>query len=155
MRAAWPAEKPMSVRISAHDWVGEMGITEADALAIAKAFIAAGADIINVSTGQTSHDAKPQPGRMFQTPLSDLIRNEGDVATLAVGNIYEIDHVNSIIAAGRADLVCLARPHLANPNWTLHAAAEQGYQGPGAQEPHQYFLGYRQLHTNNQRARSN
>ena len=155
MRAAWPAEKPMSVRISAHDWVGEMGITEADALAIAKAFIAAGADIINVSTGQTSHDAKPQPGRMFQTPLSDLIRNEGDVATLAVGNIYEIDHVNSIIAAGRADLVCLARPHLANPNWTLHAAAEQGYQGPGAREPHQYFLGYRQLYTNNQRARSN
>ena len=155
MRAAWPAEKPMSVRISAHDWVGEMGITEADALAIAKAFIAAGADIINVSTGQTSHDAKPQPGRMFQTPLSDLIRNEGHVATLAVGNIYEIDHVNSIIAAGRADLVCLARPHLANPNWTLHAAAEQGYQGPGAREPHQYFLGYRQLYTNNQRARSN
>ena len=155
MRAAWPAEKPMSVRISAHDWVGEMGITEADALAIAKAFIAAGADIINVSTGQTSHDAKPQPGRMFQTPLSDLIRNEGAVATLAVGNIYEIDHVNSIIAAGRADLVCLARPHLANPNWTLHAAAEQGYQGPGAREPHQYFLGYRQLYTNNQRARSN
>ncbi len=153
MRAAWPADKPMSVRISAHDWMGDQGISEADALEIAKAFIAAGADIINVSTGQTSHAAKPQPGRMFQTPLSDLIRNEGGVSTLAVGNIYDVDHVNSIIAAGRADLVCLARPHLADPNWTLHAAAELGYQGPGVREPHQYFLGYRQLYTNQQRER--
>jgi len=151
MRAAWPSDKPMSVRISAHDWVQEGGITEADALVIAKAFVAAGADIINVSSGQTSHDASPQPGRMFQTPLSDLIRNEGHVATLAVGNIYEIDHVNSIIAAGRADLVCLARPHLANPNWTLHAAAEMNHQGQGVHEPHQYFLGYRQLYTQAQR----
>lgn len=147
MRAAWPAQKPMSVRISAHDWLGDNGITEADALEIARAFSAAGADIINVSTGQTSHEARPQPGRMFQTPLSDLIRNEGNISTIAVGNIYEIDHVNSIIAAGRADLVCLARPHLANPNWTLHAAAEMGYQGPGAVEQHQYFLGHRQAHT--------
>lgn len=153
MRAAWPSHKPMSVRISAHDWVGEGGITEAEALEIAKAFVDAGADIINVSTGMTSHKAKPQPGRMFQTPLSDLIRNEGGVATLAVGNIYEIDHVNSIIAAGRADLVCLARPHLANPNWTLHAAAEMGYQGSGVNEPLQYFLGYRQLYTTTQRQR--
>lgn len=153
MRAAWPAEKPMSVRISAHDWVGDQGISETDALAIAKAFIAAGADIINVSTGQTSHAAKPQPGRMFQTPLSDLIRNEGGIATLAVGNIYDVDHVNSIIAAGRADLVCLARPHLADPNWTLHAAASLGYRGQGVGEPHQYFLGYRQLYTNQQRER--
>ncbi|EED35911.1 anthraniloyl-CoA monooxygenase [Luminiphilus syltensis NOR5-1B] len=154
MREVWPADKPMSVRISAHDWIGESGITEADALAIAKAFSNAGADLINVSTGQTSHDAKPQPGRMFQTPLSDLIRNEGAINTIAVGNIYEIDHVNSIIAAGRADLVCLARPHLADPNWTLHAAAELGYQGPAVHEPHQYFLGYRQLYTNAERART-
>ena len=153
MRAAWPAEKPMSVRISAHDWMGEHGITESDAVEIASAFKQAGADIVNVSTGQTSHEAKPQPGRMFQTPLSDLIRNEGGLPTLAVGNIYEIDHVNSIIAAGRADLVCMARPHLANPNWTLHAAADLGYVGPGVDEPHQYFLGYRQLHTNTQRSR--
>ena len=153
MRAAWPAQKPMSVRISAHDWMGEHGITESDAVYIAGAFKRAGADIVNVSTGQTSHDAKPQPGRMFQTPLSDLIRNEGGLPTLAVGNIYEVDHVNSIIAAGRADLVCMARPHLANPNWTLHAAADMGYQGPGVDEPHQYFLGYRQLHTNAQRNR--
>ena len=153
MRAAWPAEKPMSVRISAHDWLGTEGITEQDSVTIATAFIAAGADIVNVSTGQTSHEAKPQPGRMFQTPLSDLIRNEGRVPTIAVGNIYEIDHVNSIIAAGRADLVCLARPHLADPNWTLHAAAEMGYRGQGATEPHQYFLGYRQAHTLAERAR--
>jgi anthraniloyl-CoA monooxygenase len=153
MRAVWPEDKPMSVRISAHDWMGDDGITEQDALNIAKAFNEAGADIINVSSGQVSHAAKPLPGRMFQTPLSDLIRNEGKMNTIAVGNIYEIDHVNSIIAAGRADLVCLARPHLADPNWTLHAAAEMGYRGPGVVEPHQYFLGYRQLYTNAERAR--
>jgi anthraniloyl-CoA monooxygenase len=153
MRAVWPQEKPMSVRISAHDWMGDDGVTEQDALLIAQAFIEAGADIINVSTGQTSHSAKPQPGRMFQTPLSDIIRNDGDIPTIAVGNIYETDHVNSIIAAGRADLVCLARPHLADPNWTLHAAAELGYQGPGAVEQHQYFLGHRQAFTLAERER--
>jgi len=143
----------MSVRISAHDWMGDAGVTESEAAAIAEAFIEAGADIINVSTGQTSHAAQPQPGRMFQTPLSDIIRNDGRIPTIAVGNIYETDHVNSIIAAGRADLVCLARPHLADPNWTLHAAAELGYQGPGAAEQHQYFLGYRQAHTLAERER--
>ena len=143
----------MSVRISAHDWMGDSGVTESEAAAIAAAFIEAGADIINVSTGQTSHAAQPQPGRMFQTPLSDIIRNDGRIPTIAVGNIYETDHVNSIIAAGRADLVCLARPHLADPNWTLHAAAELGYQGPGAAEQHQYFLGYRQAHTLAERER--
>ncbi len=153
MRAAWPAERPLSVRISAHDWMGEGGVDERQALAIAKAFTAAGADIINVSTGQVSHNAKPRPGRMFQTPLSDQIRNDGGITTMAVGNIYELDHVNSIIAAGRADLVCLGRPHLADPNWTLHAAAELGYLGPGVREPHQYFLGYRQLYTTRERAR--
>lgn len=153
MRETWPADKPLSVRISAHDWMGEDGNTEEDAVAIARAFCDAGADIIDVSSGQVSHAAKPLPGRMFQTPLSDRIRNEGGMATMAVGNIYELDHVNSIIAAGRADLVCLARPHLADPNWTLRAAAEMGYRGTGVVEPHQYFLGYRQLHTNLQRAR--
>lgn len=152
MRAVWPAGKPMSVRISAHDWMGDAGNTEADALAIASAFSNAGADIIDVSSGQVSHAAVPQPGRMFQTPLSDRIRNEGGIATMAVGNIYEVDHVNSIIAAGRADLVCLARPHLADPNWTLRAAAEMGYTGIGVHEQRQYFMGYRQLHTNLQRA---
>ncbi len=153
MRHAWPSEKPMSVRISAHDWMGEAGNTEADALAIAKAFSDAGADIIDVSSGQVSHQAQPQPGRMFQTPLSDRIRNEGNISTMAVGNIYEPDHVNSIVAAGRADLVCLARPHLADPNWTLRAAAEMGYNGLGVSEQRQYFMGYRQLHTNLQRAK--
>ncbi len=152
MRAAWPADRPMSVRISAHDWMGDAGITERESVAIATAFSEAGADIIDVSSGQTSHAAKPRPGRMFQTPLSDQIRNEAGVATMAVGNIYESDHVNSIVAAGRADLVCLARPHLADPNWTLRAAAEQGHGGVGVHEQKQYFMGYRQLHTNLQRA---
>ena len=153
MREVWPAGKPLSVRISAHDWMGDEGNSEDDAVAIAKAFRDAGADIIDVSSGQVSHAAKPLPGRMFQTPLADRIRNEGGMPTMAVGNIYELDHVNSIIAAGRADLVCLARPHLADPNWTLRAAAEMGYRGTGVNEPHQYFLGFRQLHTNLQRAR--
>ncbi|MBT5444558.1 MAG: bifunctional salicylyl-CoA 5-hydroxylase/oxidoreductase [Gammaproteobacteria bacterium] len=151
MRAAWPASKPMSVRISAHDWMGDAGIVEDEAVEIARAFHAAGADIIDVSSGQTSHESRPRPGRMFQTPLSDQIRNVLGIATLAVGNIYEADHVNSIIAAGRADLVCLARAHLADPNWTMRAAAQMGYTGLGVSEQKQYFMGYRQLHINLQR----
>ncbi|WP_193177046.1 bifunctional salicylyl-CoA 5-hydroxylase/oxidoreductase [Oricola nitratireducens] len=126
MRAAWPEEKPMSVRISANDWVGSDGITPEDAVEIAKMFHEAGADIIDVSAGQTSTEAKPIYGRMFQTPFSDRIRNETGIATMAVGNIFEVDHVNSILMAGRADLVCLARPHLADPYWTLHAAVMLG-----------------------------
>ncbi|MEM1163633.1 MAG: bifunctional salicylyl-CoA 5-hydroxylase/oxidoreductase, partial [Pseudomonadota bacterium] len=115
MRAVWPEHKPMSVRISASDWAGDDGVTPEDAERIAMAFTEAGADIIDVSAGQTSTDAKPVYGRMFQTPFSDRIRNERGIATMAVGNIYEPDHVNSILMAGRADLVCLARPHLADP----------------------------------------
>lgn len=153
IRKVWPEHKPMSVRISAVDWMEDEGNTEADSVAIARAFSEAGADIIDVSSGQVSHAAKPLPGRMFQTPLSDRIRNEAGIATMAVGNIYEVDHVNSIVAAGRADLVCLARPHLADPNWTLRAAAEMGHTGLGVVEPKQYFMGFRQLHTNLQRAR--
>ncbi|MGB7319400.1 MAG: bifunctional salicylyl-CoA 5-hydroxylase/oxidoreductase [Planktotalea sp.] len=126
MRAVWPASKPMSVRISANDWVGDYGVTPEEAVHIAKAFCDAGADIIDVSAGQTSTQGQPVYGRMFQTPFSDRIRNETGIATMAVGNIYEPDHVNSILMAGRADLVCLARPHLADPYWTLHAAAEIG-----------------------------
>ncbi|MCC5991606.1 MAG: bifunctional salicylyl-CoA 5-hydroxylase/oxidoreductase [Rhodobacteraceae bacterium] len=129
MRAVWPAHKPMSVRISAHDWRGDDGITPEDAVAIARAFCAAGADIIDVSAGQTSPEAQPIYGRMFQTPFSDRIRNEAGIPTMAVGNIFEADHVNSILMAGRADLVCLARPHLANPYWTLHAAIALGDSG--------------------------
>jgi len=124
MRAAWPAGKPMSVRLSAHDWVGPSGMTPEEAVRIAPMFAAAGADIIDVSAGQTSTEARPVYGRMFQTPFSDRIRNEAHIATMAVGNIYETDHVNSILMAGRADLVCLARPHLADPYWTLHAAIQ-------------------------------
>nr|WP_239479629.1 bifunctional salicylyl-CoA 5-hydroxylase/oxidoreductase [Actibacterium sp. 188UL27-1] len=126
MRAVWPADKPMSVRISASDWAGDDGVTADEAVEIATAFEAAGADIIDVSAGQTSTRAMPVYGRMFQTPFSDRIRNERGIKTMAVGNIYEADHVNSILMAGRADLVCLARPHLADPYWTLHAASEIG-----------------------------
>ncbi|MEM7188948.1 MAG: bifunctional salicylyl-CoA 5-hydroxylase/oxidoreductase [Pseudomonadota bacterium] len=126
MRTVWPAAKPMSVRISASDWAGDDGVTPEEAEKIAVAFTEAGADIIDVSAGQTSTDAKPVYGRMFQTPFSDRIRNERGIATMAVGNIYEPDHVNSILMAGRADLVCLARPHLADPYWTLHAGAAIG-----------------------------
>ena len=142
MRAAWPAERPMSVRISATDWV-EGGVDGGEAVRIAQAFHAAGADIIHVSAGQTSPKARPVYGRMFQTPLSDRIRNEAGIPTIAVGNITEPDQVNGIIAAGRADLCALARPHLVDPNWTLHAAAQLGY---AAQRwPVQYLSGKDQL----------
>jgi anthraniloyl-CoA monooxygenase len=126
MRAVWPEGKPMSVRISANDWLGEAGVTPDEAVQIAAMFGAAGADLIDVSAGQTSVDARPVYGRMFQTPFSDRIRNEAGVATMAVGNIYEADHANSILMAGRADLVAVGRPHLANPYWTLHEAAKIG-----------------------------
>jgi anthraniloyl-CoA monooxygenase len=130
MREIWPEVLPMSVRISATDWHPE-GLTPADAVEVARAFKETGADLIDVSAGQTTVDAKPVYGRMFQTPFSDRIRNEVGIATMAVGNIFEVDHVNSIIAAGRADLCALARPHLADPFWTLHAAAELGYDAQG------------------------
>jgi anthraniloyl-CoA monooxygenase len=148
MRAAWPAERPMSVRISATDWV-EGGITGDDAVAVARAFRDAGADAIHVSTGQTSAEARPVYGRMFQTPYSDRIRNEVGVATIAVGNITEADQVNGIVAAGRADLCALGRPHLADPNWTLHAAAELGWAPQPW--PVQYETGKRQLERTLQR----
>ena len=126
MRAVWPAGQPFSVRISANDWVGDDGVTPEEAVKIARMFHGASADIIDVSAGQTSTQARPVYGRMFQTPFSDRIRNEAGLATMAVGNIYESDHVNSILMAGRADLVCLARPHLADPYWTLHAGTAIG-----------------------------
>ncbi len=128
MRAVWPADRPMSVRISATDWVAG-GVDGAEAVRIARAFKERGCDLIDVSAGQTSPDARPVYGRMFQTPFADRIRNEAGIATMAVGNIFEPDHVNSILAAGRADLCALGRPHLADPCWTLHAAAAIGYEG--------------------------
>jgi anthraniloyl-CoA monooxygenase len=142
MRAAWPEDRPMSVRLSATDWVRD-GITGAEAVAIARAFHEAGADIIHVSTGQTTPAAQPVYGRMFQTPFSDRIRQEAGVPTIAVGNITEWDQVNAILAAGRADLVAIGRPHLADPAWTLRAAAEQGYTEQWW--PVQYLEGKRQM----------
>ena len=142
MRAVWPADRPMSVRISATDWV-DGGVTGDEAVEIARAFHAAGADIIHVSTGQTSIEAKPVYGRMYQAPFSDQIRNDAGIPTITVGNITEADQVNAIIAAGRADLCALARPHLTDPYWTLHAAAELGYSDQ--HWPVQYTTGRRQL----------
>jgi anthraniloyl-CoA monooxygenase len=150
MRSIWPKQKPMSVRVSATDWV-EDGLTTDESVQIGKAFVAAGADVIHVSTGQTVSDAKPVFGRLFQTPYSDRIRNEGRVPTIAVGNITEADQVNSIIAAGRADLVAIGRPHLADPQWTLHAAAQLGYAG--VKWPVQYYQGRTQLEREVARAR--
>ena len=150
MRAVWPDDRPMAVRLSATDWLGDEGLSEADCLAIARAFREAGADLIDVSAGQTTPLARPVYGRMFQTPFSDRIRNQLSCATMAVGNIYETDHVNSILAAGRADLVALARPHLIDPMWTLRAAAELGYRG--VHIPPQYAAGFDQLTRNLARA---
>lgn len=144
VRAVWPDEKPISVRISANDWVGDEGITPPDAVAIARLLQQAGIDICDVSAGQTTIKAEPVYGRMFQTPFSDRIRNETGMKTMAVGNIYEPDHVNSILMAGRADLVCLARPHLADPYWTLHAAAALGDDRQTWPAP--YLRGRDQLH---------
>ncbi len=142
MRAVWPAHLPMSVRISAHDWVPG-GITPDDAVVIARAFRDAGADMIDCSSGQVSKREKPVYGRMFQTPFADRIRNEAGIATIAVGAISEADHVNSIIAAGRADLCAVARPHLANPAWTLTEAARIGYTA--IQWPTPYRAGKAQM----------
>ena len=136
MREAWPADKPMSVRISAHDWAGDQGVTPDEAVRIAQAFAQAGADLIDVSAGQTWADAQPVYGRMFQTPFSDKIRNEARLATMAVGNITEPDQVNAILTAGRADLVALARPHLVDPMWTLRAAAQANYRDQWVPPPY-------------------
>ncbi len=150
MRHVWPIAKPMSVRISATDWMGAEGITPDDAVDIARAFALAGADLIDVSAGQTSRLSKPVYGRMFQTPFADQIRNEARMATMAVGNIYETDHANSILAAGRADLVALARPHLVDPMWTLRAAAAANHRATFVPPP--YEAGMVQLARNLARA---
>lgn len=150
MRAAWPGERPMSVRISATDWMGDQGVTPDEAVAIARAFSEAGADLIDVSAGQTWAESRPVYGRMFQTPFADQIRNEARVSTMAVGNIYETDHANSILAAGRADLVAIGRPHMIDPMWTLRAAAQHGHRG--VRVPPQYLGGMSQLARNLQRA---
>jgi anthraniloyl-CoA monooxygenase len=142
MRAAWPGGKPMTVRISATDWVPG-GLSGTDAVEVARAFAAAGADAIDVSTGQVAPEERPAFGRSYQTPFADAIRNQVGLATIAVGVISSYDDVNSIILAGRADLCALGRAHLWDPNWTLHAAAAQGYSGPGAPWPDPWKAGSR------------
>ncbi len=150
LRAVWPSHKPMSVRISATDWA-EGGITGDDAVAIARAFAEAGVDLVDVSTGQTVRDAQPIYGRMFQTPFSDQVRNEARVATMCVGNITTADQANTILAAGRADLVALGRPHLVDPFFTLKAAAWYGADGVFC--PPQYMPGKEQIFRNSVRDR--
>ena len=150
IRAVWPLDKPISVRLSAHDWV-EGGVTPGDAVAIARLFKELGADMIDCSSGQVSKEEKPVYGRMFQAPFADRIRNEAGIPTIAVGSIYEADHVNGIVSAGRADLCAVARPHLANPAWTLNEAARIGYTG--ASWPRQYRPGKLQLERNLERER--
>ncbi|MGW8377209.1 bifunctional salicylyl-CoA 5-hydroxylase/oxidoreductase [Streptomyces sp. ODS28] len=142
VREAWPEDRPMTVRISATDWA-EGGMSGEDALAVAAAFAEHGADAVDVSTGQVVPEERPDFGRSYQTPYADRIRNETGVPVIAVGAISSWDDVNSLILAGRADLCALARPHLYDPHWTLHAAAEQGYAGPGAVWPLQYGAGSR------------
>ncbi|TAG26827.1 MAG: bifunctional salicylyl-CoA 5-hydroxylase/oxidoreductase [Burkholderiales bacterium] len=151
IRAAWPQGKPISVRISAHDWAPG-GNTDGDAVEIARLFQAAGADMIDVSSGQTTRAAKPIYGRMYQAPFADRIRNETGIATIAVGAITEADHANSIIAAGRADLCAIARPHLADPAWTLHAAAQQ--QSRDIDWPLPYLSGRDQMYREIAKARA-
>jgi anthraniloyl-CoA monooxygenase len=149
MRAVWPADRPMSVRISCHDWT-DGGNTPEDAAIFAAIFKAAGADLIDCSSGQVTTDARPVYGRMYQTPFSDKIRNEIRIPTIAVGAISEADHANSIIAAGRADLCAIARPHLADAAWTLHEAAKVGITD--IQWPKQYLTAKTQYETNLARA---
>jgi anthraniloyl-CoA monooxygenase len=148
VRDAWPADRPISVCIAATDWLPG-GVEVEDGVEIARAFRDAGADVIHVSAGHTSPEARPLVGRAFQTPLSDRVRNEADVPTIAVGNITDADQVNAIVAGGRADLVALGRPHLTNPHWTLHAAADPPY--PGQWWPVQYERGRQQLERELQR----
>lgn len=142
VRAAWPADKPLAVRISANDWVGEQGVTPQEAVEIARYFKETGVDLIDVSSGETASGASPVYGRMFQTPLADRIRNAALIPVIAVGNIVDSDQVNSIVTAGRADLVALGRPHLADPVWTLRAAAACDDRGQFVPAP--YVLGQQQ-----------
>ena len=142
VRAHWPADRPMTVRVSATDWA-DGGTSPEDALGIARAFADHGADAIDVSTGQVVPEERPEYGRSYQTPFADRIRNTLGVPVIAVGAISSWDDVNSLLLAGRADLCALARPHLYDPHWTLHAAAEQGYHGPGASWPLPYRAGSR------------
>jgi len=147
VRALWPADKPMAVRLSLTDWMPG-GLSAADAVATAKLLKARGCDLVDCSTGQTDPASRPVYGRMYQAVFAEQIRNEAGIATMAVGAITSADQVNTLVASGRADLVALARPHLANPNFTLHAAADYaaaGYALPAVAWPKQYEPGAQQL----------
>ena len=143
VRAVLPASKPIAVRISASDWMGDAGIQPHDAVEIAAMLKSAGVDIVDVSSGEISPDAKPVYGRLYQTPFADRIRNEAHIPTIAVGNITERDQANSILIAGRADLVAIGRPHLSDPAWTARAAAEA--QNKAFRVPFAYAPGQAQL----------
>jgi anthraniloyl-CoA monooxygenase len=149
VRAVWPKQKPMSVRISATDWI-HGGNTGEDAVQIARSLKAAGCDLIDVSTGQTDPQSKPIYGRMYQATFSEQIRSEAGIATMAVGAVTSADQINTLLVSGRADLVALARPHLSNPYFTLHAAAQAGYEGNTW--PAQYLSGAQQLYSLARRA---
>ena len=151
VRSVWPADSPISVRISAHDWTTG-GNTDNEAVAIAALFKAAGTDMIDVSAGQVVKRERPVYGRMWQTPFADRVRQEAGIATIAVGAISDADQANGIIASGRADLVAIGRPHLTNPAWTLMEAAKYGYAG--ATWPVQYLAGKSQLDRLIERERS-
>ena len=142
VREAWPAHKPLAVRLSAHDWVGQAGVTPAEATEIARRLKAIGVDLIDVSAGETAPEARPVYGRMFQTPFADQIRNEAKVPVMAVGNITDADQLNSILMAGRADLVALGQPHLFDRCWTQRAAAQAGEDTQFVPPP--YRLGQQQ-----------
>ena len=151
IRAVWPAHKPVSVRISATDWYPG-GIDVDDAVRIARAFAEHGVDLIDVSTGQVVSEERPAYGRSYQTPYADRIRQAvPGLAVVAVGAISSYDDVNSLLLAGRADLCALGRTHLYDPQWTLHAAADQGFIGPEAEPysgwPVQFQPGSRQPQT--------
>jgi anthraniloyl-CoA monooxygenase len=152
VRAVWPKDRPMSARISATDWVGDKGITGDDAVIIAKMLKAHDCDLVDVSAGQTTPDAKPIYGRMFQTPFAEQVRNEAGIATIAVGNITTADQINTIVVGGRADLVALARPHLTNPHFTLDASALYGVRAQ--RWPVQYDSGKEQAFRLAERAKS-
>jgi anthraniloyl-CoA monooxygenase len=146
IREVWPSHKPMTVRVSATDWAPG-GITAEDAVHVARAFKSAGVNAIDVSTGQVTADEVPAYGRSYQTPFADRIRNQVGIPTIAVGAISSYDDVNSLLLAGRADLCALGRVHLYDPNWTLHAAADQEYVGPGAVWPDPWRAGRRKPQT--------
>ena len=150
MRAAWPAHKPMSVRISATDWM-EGGISDEESVEIARHFAQAGVDLVDVSTGQTAPLSRPVYGRMFQTPYSDQIRNEAHVATMCVGNITSVDQAHTIVAAARADLVAFGRPHLVDPAFALRGAA---WYGAEVKVPPSYAPGWAQINRNVPREKS-